>query len=96
MLFSNELSAKFAKCPSPYVPNLDAFNLYSMFLARLLPPEIKAKLAQLKSGEIDMVKIDPVTDHKETTPTPCDDSVIGAKPNYFSEGVMGGHCRRIG
>lgn len=96
MLFSSELTAKFAKCPSPYVPNLDAFNLYSLFLARLLPPEIKGKLAQLKSGQIDMVKIDPVTDHIETTPTPCDDAIIGTKPNFFSEAVMGAIAAELG
>jgi len=96
MFFPHDLEQKFALCPSPYVENLDRFTMYSLFLARHLPADIKRQLAKLKSGQIDLVKIEPVTDHIETTPTPCDERAIGVKPNYFTEGVTGAIAAELG
>ena len=59
MFFPHDLEQKFALCPSPYVENLDRFTMYSQFLARHLPADIKRQLAKLKSGQINLVKIEP-------------------------------------
>jgi hypothetical protein len=70
--------------------------MYSMFLRTLLPAEIKADLNRLKSGQVNMIQLTPVTDMIEQTPTPCDDTVIGAKPDFFTEGVMGAITAELG
>jgi len=96
MLFTNEIKTKFSLCPSPYSANLDPFLMYSMFLRTLLPAEIKADLNRLKSGQVNMIQLTPVTDMIEQTPTPCDDKVIGVKPDFFTEGVMGAIAAELG